>query len=359
MSKSRSPAIAAPSAFVVVLLYVASPAWAEDAGDPAASVDATDGADETVEAANESEDVADRAAGDADESPAATSQPAEDPPHIVEARERLVRGQTLGEAGDFELALVEFRRAAELLEDHPLHYLVEYNIGRSYEGLFRYDLAIEHYRAYLEEAGPEAEDRAEVEGRIAAFRQLLARVHIEANVDEFEVWLDGRSLGENLHELMVPGGTHTIELRAEGYLPEQQEVQLPSQSERTVTFELRQPGRLDRGYFWATLGAGAATAAVGLVFGLLAYSEHNRLEELSNDDVRRWSITDADNERIENYALTADILFIVGAVCGVTALILAFFTEWRGSPDEMEASRLHLGLSLARERSALLLSGAF
>lgn len=88
------------------------------------------------------------------------------PPNMVEARERMVRGEALFVAGNFDAALAEFQRAYELAGDHPNRYLVLYNIGQCHELSFRSDEALRVYREYLRLGGDEAEDRENVEAHV-------------------------------------------------------------------------------------------------------------------------------------------------------------------------------------------------
>ena len=58
--------------------------------------------------------------------------------------------------GELDLHLAgegRHERIYELLEGHPNQFFVLYNLGRAYEELHRYDLAIQMYRRYLDEGG--------------------------------------------------------------------------------------------------------------------------------------------------------------------------------------------------------------
>lgn len=157
-------------------------------------------------------------------------------PQLEEARQRIDQGRSLGEEGNYDAALVEFLRAHELLEGHASQHIVEYNIGTCYEGLSQYGRAVERYRRYLEGAGPDADDRGEVESRIAELEQRLGTIRLHVNAPNYEVWIDGDMVGRDIAEIMAPGGHHTVEIRAEGYLEARQEVDLLSRAEQEPSF---------------------------------------------------------------------------------------------------------------------------
>lgn len=86
-----------------------------------------------------------------------------------EARAAFERGVAAYEAGSFEEALVSFQRAYELTASPDILY----NIGTVADRLRRDELALSSYEGYL--AGrPDAEDRVNIEARIAAIRGALA-----------------------------------------------------------------------------------------------------------------------------------------------------------------------------------------
>ena len=104
---------------------------------------------------------------------------------LAEARERIGTGEQLFEMGNFNAALAEFERAGTLLEGHPMHYLVLYNIGQCYEQLFQYGRAMSYYQRYLDEGGADAEDAGEVRGKIQVLRSLLGTITVTVNTEHF------------------------------------------------------------------------------------------------------------------------------------------------------------------------------
>jgi len=295
-------------------------------------------------------------------------------PRFVEARERNAAGEAFFEAGNFGAALTEFERVYQLLEGRPTRYFVLYNIGQCHERLFRYDRAIEFYRRYLVEGGPEAEARAEVDATVRGLEALLGTVEITANVPTAQLWIDDIEVGvfDAEHSAVrVPSGRHTIELRADGYVPAQREVQILARgrvSAALVLEELSDYEGVDSWLFWTSAGVGAAALVVGGVFGILAMTQSSdasaRCPNAACDPAtaEAWSEnTVALRESIQRNALIADILYGTGALFGVTAVMLAFLTDWNDdeTPESAARARILLLPSGAPGYAGVSLTGAF
>lgn len=265
-----------------------------------------------------------------------------DTPQLVEARQHIASGEAFLEAENYDAALVEFQRAYDLLEGNPIRFIVLFNIGQCHERMFRYDLALDFYRRYLAEGGENAEDRATVEATIRTLDGLLATLIITSNVPNAEVWVDQRqvaTLSADNHEVRIPGGVHSVELRQRGYVPEQQQVQVAARSRTDVTFTLARMSDEYKGIspwlFWTAGGVAIACALAGGVVGVLALTENQslqaRVDDVTNPD--RFTITDADNQRVRSLALGADILFGAAVLFGATAFTIAFLTNWGDGSD--------------------------
>jgi hypothetical protein len=274
----------------------------------------------------------------AEEAPAAPAAP--ESPELQRARRHIASGQAFLEAENFDGALVEFMRAYELLEGHPLRFLVAYNIGQCHERMFRYDEALRFYRMYLDEGGDRAEDRETVEATIRTLDGLLGVLVISMNVPQAEVWVDQRRMreisGED-NEVRVPGGIHTVELRAPGHVPGRKQVEVAARQRVEVAFALERVSDyrgLAPWVFWTSVGVAAACAVAGGVVGSLALVERSDLQSrVSAGGEDAFLVTRQDNERVGRLALTADVLFGGAALFGATALVLAFLTDWGGERD--------------------------
>lgn len=261
---------------------------------------------------------------------AVEAQEAEETAAILEARQHYAQGEALFEAENYEGALAELQRAAELLEGHPSELGILYNIGQCYERLFRYDRALDYYRRYLEGAGEDAEDAEEVRVVMAALERLLATIRVTTNVEHAEVWVDERLVGEAPGDVLVPGGRHTLELRAPGYLPARREVQVAARGLLDAEIPLEavpEQAGLDPVWFWTNAGVAVALAAVGTGFGIHAVDLHSSAGGIDLDGDRQ--------ARIDEAALTADVLFGGAVLFGATAIVLALLTQW-GAPERAE-----------------------
>lgn len=250
---------------------------------------------------------------------------------FADAKQHVERGEALYESGDFNAALAEFERAYGLLEGHPKRFYVLYNIGRCQERLFRYDLAMQYYHRYLDEAGPEAEDRAGVRATVGGLEALLGTLDIESNV-RAEVWVGNRHMGFAPGSVLVPGGQHVLELRAAGYEAVKRQVQLTARESQTHSFTLTELSNyegLHSAYFWTGTALTLVTLGTGLAVGYAAKQKDDegqaRPAALNQDTL---------SGEIEDLTLTADILLGSAGLLAVGTGLLFFMTDWEGDADD-------------------------
>jgi len=273
---------------------------------------------------------------------------AQDAANVVEARQRVTRGEALFERGDFDAALAEFEAAYEAIGEHPSRFLVLYNIGQCHERRFRYDVALTYYQRYLDEGGSEMEGHEAVEASVIALGDLLSRVMIHTSAPGAEAFVDGRSVGAVPGEVLVPAGFHALSVRASGYVPAERSFEVPAAGHLDITLE---PTRLSDEYrgvspIFSIAFGGVAIAAlgVGIGLGVAALDQRASIDRQLADPVARWSVTDASFDGIRTLALTADILYAGAAVFGLTAVVLGAMGDWSfGAPRDSEA-RLELSL---------------
>lgn len=307
------------------------------------------------------------------------AEAAEAPPEpteaILQARQRVGRGTELFEAGNYDAALVEFQAAYDVMEGHTRQYLVLYNIGQCYEQLFRYDEAMRYYRRYLDTGGNEAEDAAEVRAKISLLEGLLGTIRIEVTsgdeetpLGDYTVWVDDREQAQNAETILVPGGTHVVEIRAEGFVSGQQTVQLPARQERSLSFELEPLAEEYQGvspaYFWTSTAAAVVAVGVGAAFGLSAINKRNSVNnrlDPNDPTVGLGEVTQTDLDDIHDRALKADIFYGVAGLFAITSLTLAFLTDWGSPPEEMDPTQARIRLlpAASPEAAGLTLMGSF
>jgi tetratricopeptide (TPR) repeat protein len=296
------------------------------------------------QASTESPPVAQPAATDgaavepAEPAPASTAAPVETAPQAASeetpgartARPVVARAKALFAVGAYGAALAEFMRAYQLLEGDPRQPAVLNNIAVCYERMFRYDLALAYYERYLREGAPDASDRAEVEAAMRALRDLLGTLHITGNV-RGEVWVDDRKLGELPAELLVPAGSHVIEVRAKAHESERREVRVTARSHATLHFDLTAlPAHrgLSPAYFWVGAGLTGAALITGGVLGANALSKDKDGAARVNDGYYD------DGRSAKDLALGADVAFGAALLFGATSALLYFMTDWGDPPRE-------------------------
>lgn len=249
-----------------------------------------------------------------------------------EVSERQVQGEALFEAENYDAALVEFERVYDLLEGYPFQYFVLFNIGQCHERLFHYDQALAYYQRYLDEGGPEAEDRPTVEATIRALDGLLGTVVVTANVEGAEVWIDDRRVGTAPGSFRVPSGSHVVEIRSEGHSPARGETTVAARRETAIELLLEALGA-DHGLPPAIFasGAGLTLGAVGVAIGfwVSAQVQHDAaVARAMRTDERQYELVQADLDAIAQSALIGDVMLGVAGALAIGSFVLFLFTDF-------------------------------
>ncbi len=254
-------------------------------------------------------------------------------PEVLEkAKQHFKQGVAFAASGNCDGAVVEFEAAYHIIPRPNALY----NIAQCEERLFRYDLAISFYERYLKEARADAEDRPAVEAALKTLGNLLGVLHLKSNV-KAEVWIDDRLGGQAPGDVYVPAGGHSIEVRAEGFLPKRLEVRLVGHEEVTVavtlekaqtTVNLTETTGISPTLFWIGASASLISVSVGTVFALHVSS--------LNDQVKHTPPVSTEQTRLgtkmRSAELTADIFFGSAVVLAIGTTIVGFMTEWTERP---------------------------
>jgi tetratricopeptide (TPR) repeat protein len=264
--------------------------------------------------------------------PAAEAAPgvAADPEVLASAKAHFEQGLAFAETGDCGAAIVEFEAAFRIIPRANMLY----NIAQCQERLFRYDLAIKAYNRYLELAPPDAEDRPAVQAALKTLGNLLGVLHIQSNVTA-EVWVDNRLAGEAPGDVYVPAGGHSVELRAKGYIPSREEVQIVGHEDLQLvielvkgqtTVEVTETAGITPVVFWIGAGVTLASAITATALAVRVKSLADEGKELNPyspevDDARK---------DVESAELIADVFLGVTAVFAIATTVVAFMTDWEG-----------------------------
>jgi hypothetical protein len=272
-----------------------------------------------------------------------TAAPVEDATN-AEAKARFDRGLTLAKEGNCGAAVVELEASYALVARPNTLY----NIAQCQEQLFRYDLAVGAYERFLREAPADDPDRTSVEGAMRTLRNLLGTVDVASNT-EADVWLGDRIVGRAPGKVLVPGGSHALELRAVGWIPARKQVTVAGQQTVALTINLEKAEQTfqttvqnkyevtkiekDRGispvFFFVGAGAAVACGVAGTIFGLGAQAKKNEAEDVDPRLSRESYVSS-----IENKAMTADIFFISAGVLAAGSVVLFFLTDWEGEEEK-------------------------
>jgi tetratricopeptide (TPR) repeat protein len=119
--------------------------------------------------------------------------------------------------GKFADAIEAFLAADKLWPDPSLSY----NLARAYEQLNDDAGAMRYYREYLDRT-PEAQDRAEVEAKIAGFAQRIAEtpsriVRLQSAPIGASAFLDNQPVGVTPIEVQTGTGFHRLRFELDGY----------------------------------------------------------------------------------------------------------------------------------------------
>jgi hypothetical protein len=287
-----------------------------------------------------------------------------------EAKTRFLKGLDLFREGDYQAALIEFRRANELAPN----YNVLYNIGQVYFQLTDYPNALTSLERYLKEGGDQvsAKRREEVQRDIDKLRARIAYLDVTTNVAEVDIAIDDISQGRTplAKPLMVGAGRHRITASKEGYRTVTKVVEVAGADSLKIPLELQEqksgtpaptnttpvtpppvptgtatttattaptrPPVVDEGSGipWAGWAVTGALAAGAVVTGVLALSASSELETQRSQVGATRETLDAQSSKVGTLALVSDILTGCAVVAGGVSL---YFTVTAGPSKPSDA----------------------
>jgi tetratricopeptide (TPR) repeat protein len=277
-----------------------------------------------------------------------------------EARACFDRGISLYERGEFEKAVSEFERAYALRPS----FKILYNLALAATELGRYAEAVRAYSRYLDQgsASLEPERIAWVNNELERLKALTAYVIVEGGAKDAILIID------NVEEarlplaepLLVDMGRHTIvvehlqnrTLERVVRLASQETLRLDLRTETApepdpapTTYETATPARVKRLPVWPfAVSTGLAVASAG---GLVAFDFATR----SAYDKAKSSPQETSHvQDFEKYQRAEWVMLGATAACGITAVVLAFFTRF-GQRVEATAVLLPSGAAVMMSRS--------
>lgn len=184
----------------------------------------------------------------------------------------------------YDAAIQKFERAYAISPQPELIY----NVARANEKSLKREAAIAAYERFLSLEGTTADLRAKALESLTALRR------------EKEAMRRSQDVGKAPPPTAVapPAGTGA----AAG-------VTRPAPEPKSRTLE------------WVLIGGGAAVAATGAVFGVLALQASSDFDQLKEDGADRATLEDK-KSTVDNNALAADVLIGVGAVSAIAGVIL-------------------------------------
>lgn len=250
----------------------------------------------------------------------------------AEASEHFKRGVDFSKDGDFEAALVEFKRAYE----RSPNYRVLYNLGQTSRELRDYAGALRFLRRYLAEGGSDAPKRDKVEACIRELEGMVATLSIEVNVAGAEVAVDDVVVGAApLSEpVMVSAGKRKVSARRAGYLPVQRYLEVAGTDTKKVVLELtslKQPVAASPAPWIALAGTSAAAVVTGVLSGLAFSAKSDFQGALGAFPADRGDI-DAKRSKMRALAISADVFG--GLTAAGAAATIALFVVRPRAPAE-------------------------
>ena len=160
----------------------------------------------------------------------------------------------------------------------------------------------------------------------------VGRLIVESNEAGAAVEVDGAPAGTVPLEMEIAAGSHEVVVTAKGWKPWKQTVVIEVGKDRIVAADLSREKSVNKGWFWAMFALAALSGASAGVTGGLALKYDDEYEQDKLGGPPTWSEIYEDWDRAHGLAIGADVSIGLLAASGLTAIILAFVTDWKGKP---------------------------
>lgn len=281
----------------------------------------------------------------------ASAQPAE-------AGAAFDRGVAFFRDGDYQAAMVEFKKAYEL----DPNWRVLYNLGQTSRELRDYSAALTSFERYLSEGGQQvdADRKAKVTGWIEELKGKVATLKLEVDVADAEVTVDDIAVGKTpLKALVVNAGRRKIAITKPGYAPLTRFIDVAGTERKNITLQLAPLGDAGAGkpppddsrpsplapaeqpegaspWPWAAFGITAAAGTVTAALGGLALSKKATFEEELEKVPNTTAAIDAARDDARTFAIAADVMGGV-TIAGLVVTIVGFAVEGTKGTVERQA----------------------
>ena len=257
-------------------------------------------------------------------------------PPSEEASQRFRSGVAFYKDKDFAAALVEFKRAYELVPN----YSVLYNLGQTGRELKDYAAALKAFEQYLDEGAARvaAARHKEVAAAIDELKHKVGTLKIGSSVDGAAIVLDDVPIGAAplAAPVVANVGRHKVAASLAGYTPAQIVVEVAGMTETPVTLDLpkievapvvvvapQAPVKLGTPVIvWVMLSTTVAAGVAAGVTGGLALSARGGLKTaLAAFPGDPTAITAAQG-KTRTLAITTDVLGGITIAGAVTTVVL-------------------------------------
>jgi len=161
------------------------------------------------------------------------------PQEREEAKQHYLQGVDLFEEGDYQNALIEFKKSYELVPN----FNVLYNIGQTYFQLQDYANALKTLSQYLDDGGKRivASRRAEVEGDVDKLKSRVATVTVKVNMAGADILVDDVKVGQSPlpGPITVSAGRRRFDAQKSGFRATPRVEEIAGQDTKEVTLDLQ------------------------------------------------------------------------------------------------------------------------